>query len=339
MPPPPVKPTTYLNWVPDGNASYIAQPPSGQMTTGWVFREAPPFRYMNWLFYYTDQWIKWLDFLSGTATATPIVLSTTGDIVLGSNMIQNLASIIGITRGQTVLGTGIAPNSIVTKITGSTVFMTEAATATLTTSPVSFNHTFAQGTTAQQELDQLDAYAYILGAQATPIDPATQSPYQLSSLIFSEGDGQKVFLVDTSTGAMTFNMPPPVPNFNFTIKDLAGLSTANIITLVPNGGEKIDGIAGNYLAQIPYGVWYFFSDGTDWFVDLRQQQNTITKNAPTVDDLVVPTGYSQMIPNLTLPAGATYNVQAGASLISFNSIIVPTGASLIVAPGGQARVI
>lgn len=55
------RPSSYLQWVPDGNPAYITQPSVGQSTTGWVFKEAPPFEYMNWLFYTLDQWIQYLD--------------------------------------------------------------------------------------------------------------------------------------------------------------------------------------------------------------------------------------------------------------------------------------
>jgi hypothetical protein len=53
----------------------------------------------------------------------------------------------------------------------------------------------------------------------------------------------------------------------------------------------------------------------------------------------VVTGESLMIPNLSLGSTQNYAVQAGASLISFNSLTVASGGSLTVAPGGQARVI
>jgi hypothetical protein len=54
------KPTTYLNWT-DGDVSKVVQPPTAQLLSGWTVGEPPPFEYMNWLFYETDQWIKWLD--------------------------------------------------------------------------------------------------------------------------------------------------------------------------------------------------------------------------------------------------------------------------------------
>lgn len=54
------KPSTYLNWT-DGAGSKVVQPPPAQLLSGWTAGEAPPFEYMNWLFWTTDLWIQWLD--------------------------------------------------------------------------------------------------------------------------------------------------------------------------------------------------------------------------------------------------------------------------------------
>lgn len=54
------KPGTFLNWT-DGSGSKVVQPPSSQQASGWTAGEPPPFQYMNWLFWLTDQWIQWLD--------------------------------------------------------------------------------------------------------------------------------------------------------------------------------------------------------------------------------------------------------------------------------------
>lgn len=58
------KPSTFLDWT-DGSASYVTEPPSGQKTTGWTDGQRPPYQYMNWLFWLSDQWIQYLDDVSG----------------------------------------------------------------------------------------------------------------------------------------------------------------------------------------------------------------------------------------------------------------------------------
>lgn len=62
------RPTTYLDWT-DGAPSKVIQPPSTKQLQGWVAAEAPPFQYMNWLFWLTDQWIQYFDqtFVTGSS--------------------------------------------------------------------------------------------------------------------------------------------------------------------------------------------------------------------------------------------------------------------------------
>lgn len=50
---------SYIGWIPD-NATGIATPPPGKLTTGWVTQEKPPYQWMNWLFNLTSQWINLL---------------------------------------------------------------------------------------------------------------------------------------------------------------------------------------------------------------------------------------------------------------------------------------
>lgn len=54
------RPQTYLDWT-DGSPSKVVQPPSNFSLAGWQVAQAPPFQYMNWLFWLTDQWIQYLD--------------------------------------------------------------------------------------------------------------------------------------------------------------------------------------------------------------------------------------------------------------------------------------
>lgn len=54
------RPNQYLNWT-DGDPSKVAQIPSNFALQGWQAGMAPPFQYMNELFYLTDLWIKYLD--------------------------------------------------------------------------------------------------------------------------------------------------------------------------------------------------------------------------------------------------------------------------------------
>lgn len=78
----PTEPTVFLNWT-DGSPSKVVQPPSTQQLSGWTVGEPIPMQYLNWLFWLTDQWIQWLDYITeptnrqatitgNTTTAFPI---------------------------------------------------------------------------------------------------------------------------------------------------------------------------------------------------------------------------------------------------------------------------
>jgi hypothetical protein len=54
------RPSAFLDWT-DGDPSKVTEPPAGEKLVGWFKGEAPPFEYMNWLFYQTDLWLKYLD--------------------------------------------------------------------------------------------------------------------------------------------------------------------------------------------------------------------------------------------------------------------------------------
>lgn len=164
--PTPVKPTLYLSWT-DGSPPNVTQPPSSLQSSGWVPGEAPPPDFMNWLFWLTDSWIQWLDYeienvinVASGISANSTVLSTTGDILNGSNQILNLASTTGILVGQLIQGGvgGIPASTFVTAVSGSTVTMSQVATSTLTGTAITFSHDIAIGANVQLQLDELDAY-------------------------------------------------------------------------------------------------------------------------------------------------------------------------------------
>lgn len=70
------KPGTFLNWT-DGSGSKVVQPPSSQQASGWTAGEPPPFQYMNWLFWLTDQWIQWLSGNTTTIAFQNLTANTT----------------------------------------------------------------------------------------------------------------------------------------------------------------------------------------------------------------------------------------------------------------------
>jgi hypothetical protein len=55
------KPTTgHLDWT-DGSVSKVQNPGASKKLLGWEANERPPFEFMNWNFYVTDLWLKYLE--------------------------------------------------------------------------------------------------------------------------------------------------------------------------------------------------------------------------------------------------------------------------------------
>lgn len=93
------------------------------------------------------------------------------------------------------------------------------------------------------------------------IDPATQSPYVLTT-----GDNNRTFLVQTQNGAQQFELPPPASNMIFTVKDIGGSAALNPMLIVRDGSEQIEGLAADYTLDSDYGVWNFICDGANWWL-------------------------------------------------------------------------
>lgn len=107
------------------------------------------------------------------------------------------------------------------------------------------------------------------GTNLVAINPATQSPYTMSS-----ADDGRVFLVNSANGAMTFDLPNPASmpiGFSFSIKD-AGFSASgggfgvNACTLVRHATENIDNVAASYVMSGSGGNWKFSTDLTNWWI-------------------------------------------------------------------------
>ena len=106
--------------------------------------------------------------------------------------------------------------------------------------------------------------------QITNINPATQSPYAMvTTTTATTGDNGKTFLVNSANGAMRFNLPQPVANFEFTVKDIAGSLGTNPITFHRFGSELFEGLAADYVALAPFGEWTIGTDGTNWYITGR----------------------------------------------------------------------
>ncbi len=83
------------------------------------------------------------------------------------------------------------------------------------------------------------------------------------------GVSAHTYLVDTSTLAITINLPVPAANTWLMIKDVIGNCGTNNITLHRNGSEMIDGVAADKVLTIPSELCMIMSNGTNWYVLLE----------------------------------------------------------------------
>lgn len=85
-------------------------------------------------------------------------------------------------------------------------------------------------------------------------------PYTLSA-----SDAGDILLIDT-TAARTINAYAALSGFSITLKDSKGVASKYPISFVPNGAQKIEGLAATYECRADFGAWTFTFDGTDWFL-------------------------------------------------------------------------
>lgn len=76
----------------------------------------------------------------------------------------------------------------------------------------------------------------------------------------------KTYLCDTSAGAFSVTFPTPTLNSFVTVKDSTGSFNTNNLTMIPNAGEKIEGIAANRILISNWSSTTFVANGTDWFM-------------------------------------------------------------------------
>ena len=80
------------------------------------------------------------------------------------------------------------------------------------------------------------------------------------------GDNGKLFFVDSSSAAISLQLPSPASNFNFKVKDIKGTFSTNNVTLVRSASEKIEVLASDYILQSDFGSYSIYCDGTDWYL-------------------------------------------------------------------------
>lgn len=121
----------------------------------------------------------------------------------------------------------------------------------------------------------------------TELETTADSPYTLTAF-----DNGKMFVIDATNGAFTFNLLAAInagSEFEFGIKVSSADTSANIITVDPDGAELVDGKTSLTMNQT--GQAFFFrstgsaSTSSQWYTvgDVLNVFNTITLQGTTTD--------------------------------------------------------
>lgn len=145
------------------------------------------------------------------------VLTTTGDIVEGSNQITNLASIVGLAIGQTVFMTGFRGDAIVTSIAGNTANISIPSTRTSTGAGVSFGGNTLTGITPTlpnaASLNEFSLVSLQRNGSNTGIGTTSVAHlYQVGEYVVISGSSGAV---DTLNGSWLITAVPSPTSFEF----------------------------------------------------------------------------------------------------------------------------
>lgn len=202
------RPSDFPVWT-DGAPTKVVVPPGSKQLQGWEV-ESPPFQYMNWLFWLINEWLVYLDTVVGGSavniSADSIILSTTGDILIGSYKMTNIASITNLEDGMLIDATGVPAGTYVVSHDATSAIMSRPATANLPGNATDFIHGIADGANIQRQLDELDAYADWM---TTPVvlgttGDTTNGSDQLVNLASTTGIKKGQLIVKTGVPANTY---------------------------------------------------------------------------------------------------------------------------------------
>ena len=164
--------------------------------------------------------------LSTAATQTNVILITTGNIASGTNSVSTLAATAGIAIGQLVTGAGIAANTSVSGISGTTVTLSQNATASSTGATITFftptQFTFYDNTQLTSYTGNAASYRMLWGIKDA---------------------NNNIILGSPSGRAIVTNSAPNSVNTSIAFTIPAGITTAHFYQIYrsfSSGGSSID---------------------------------------------------------------------------------------------------
>jgi hypothetical protein len=139
------KPSSHLNWT-DGNVTKVMEPTVAYKLLGWVSGQRPPFKFMNWLFFRSDEWIKYFESVTdplvgassewnwvvgsflGAHFTTLAAAIASGSVVAGDSILvcssETVATTIQVTKND--LRIGFKKNVVFTNSTAGTAIQVSA---------------------------------------------------------------------------------------------------------------------------------------------------------------------------------------------------------------------
>lgn len=87
----------------------------------------------------------------------------------------------------------------------------------------------------------------------------SDSPYALPSTV-------EILEVNSATGTFQVNLPAPAGAQAFLVADVGLSAASNFITLHRAGSEKIQGVTADFTLSTSGGVWFIWSNGSNWWV-------------------------------------------------------------------------
>ena len=127
-----------------------------------------------------------------------------------------------------------------------------------------------------------DTIALASGASQTGFGREGSVDWQTSSIkttTFTATDGEGYF-VDTSSGAVTVNLPAGSAGAIVAVSDYTRTFQTNNLTVSPNGSEKIGGVAGDaVLSTEGQSATFVYVDGTEGWINVQETSNSVTGRA------------------------------------------------------------
>jgi hypothetical protein len=181
-----------------------------------------------------------------------------------------------------------------------------------------------------------DTIALASGASQTGFGREGSVNWQTSikTTTFTAVSGEGYF-VDTSSGAVTVNLPAGSVGAIVAIKDYAGTFQTNNLTVAPNGTDKIDSVAGDAtISTENASITLVFADSTRGWLNVNDSTNVVGSQFISATGGTITTVCTNFKAHIFTGPG-TFQVTAGAGpLATVDYFVVAGGGSATGDRGG-----